>query len=105
MRSWAQWAMAAVGLWVLFAPLVFWTPSAAAYAMDTLIGALVIVLSVMVPPQPGIGREALASSSHIPLAWSHSPSTYTPRIPTVALAFGGLSLFRHLGASPLAHLN
>lgn len=28
--SWARWGNAAVGLWLLFAPLVLWTPSAAA---------------------------------------------------------------------------
>src|SRR3546814_2826001 len=64
--------------------------------MDTLIGALVIVLAVMVPPQPGIGREALASSSDMPLGWSYSPSTYTQRIPIVALAFVGLFISRYL---------
>ncbi len=104
-RSWAQWAMAAIGLWVLFAPLVFWTPSAAAYAMDTLIGALVIVLAVMLPPQPGIAREALASPSDTPLGWSYSPSTYTQRVPIVALAFIGLFISRYLTAYQLGHID
>ena len=38
----ARWATAGVGLWVLFAPLLFWAPTAAAYLNDTLVGALVI---------------------------------------------------------------
>jgi nucleoside-diphosphate-sugar epimerase len=33
--SWAQWANTLVGIWLLFAPLVFWSPSAAVYANDT----------------------------------------------------------------------
>src|SRR3546814_16778235 len=73
--------------------------------MDTLIGALVIVLAVMVPPQPGIGREALASSSDMPLAWSYSHSTYTQRIPIVALAFVGLFISRYLAAFQLGHFH
>ena len=39
--SWAQWANTAVGVWLLFAPLIFWTPSAAVYANDAFVGALV----------------------------------------------------------------
>src|SRR3546814_11486962 len=73
--------------------------------MDTLSGALVIVLAVMVPPQPGIGREALASSSDMPLGWSYSPSTYTQRIPIVALAFVGLFISRYLAAFQLGHID
>ena len=46
--SWAQWANTLVGLWLLFAPLVFWSPSAATYLNSTLIGALVIAFSVLV---------------------------------------------------------
>src|SRR3546814_15270107 len=27
-KTWAQWAVAFVGIWLLFAPLIFWSPSA-----------------------------------------------------------------------------
>ncbi|WP_247389551.1 MULTISPECIES: hypothetical protein [unclassified Bradyrhizobium] len=40
--SWAQWGTTLVGLWLLFAPLFFWTPSAAAFMNDTLVGAVAI---------------------------------------------------------------
>src|SRR5918996_4948749 len=45
----ARWGLCATGLWLLFAPLVFWTAEPAAYANDTLVGALVIAFSVLVP--------------------------------------------------------
>jgi nucleoside-diphosphate-sugar epimerase/uncharacterized membrane protein len=104
-RGWAQWAAAAVGLWVLFAPLVFWTTSAAAYSADTLIGALVIVFAVMVPPQPGISREALADASDLPLGWTYSPSSHVQRVPILALAFVGLLVSRYLTAYQLGHID
>ena len=104
-RSWAQWASAAVGVWILFAPLVFWTTSPAAYASDTLIGMLVIVLAVIVPAQPGISREALASPADVPLGWSYSPSSYSQRMPIVALAFIGLFISRYLAAYQLGHID
>jgi uncharacterized membrane protein len=97
--------VAAVGLWVLTAPLVFWTTSAAAYAVDTLVGTLVIVLAVLVPPQPGINPEALASDSDLPLGWSYSPSSYVQRIPIVALALVGLFVSRYLAAYQLGHID
>lgn len=104
-RSWVPWAIALVGVWLLFAPLVFWTTSAAAYAVDTLVGTLVIVFAVMVPPQPGISREALASPADVPLGWSYSPSSYVQRVPIVALAFIGLFVSRYLGAFQLGHID
>jgi nucleoside-diphosphate-sugar epimerase/uncharacterized membrane protein len=104
-RSWLPWAVALVGVWLLFAPLVFWTTSAAAYAVDTLIGTLVIVFAVMVPPQPGLSREALASPADVPLGWSYSPSSYVQRVPIVALAFVGLFVSRYLGAFQLGHID
>ncbi len=104
-RSWVPWAIALVGVWLLFAPLVFWTTSAAACAVDTLIGTLVIVFAVAVPPQPGISREALASPADVPLGWSYSPSSYVQRVPIVALAFVGLFVSRYLGAFQLGHID
>ncbi|MEQ9125183.1 MAG: SPW repeat protein, partial [Alphaproteobacteria bacterium] len=39
-----RWAVAAVGLWVMFAPLAFWAPTQAAYLNGTLVGALIVGL-------------------------------------------------------------
>ncbi|HET6467908.1 MAG TPA: NAD-dependent epimerase/dehydratase family protein [Geminicoccaceae bacterium] len=103
--SWAGWAAAAVGVWVLFAPLLFWTTSSVAYNMDTLIGMLVIVFAVMVRPPPGIAPEARASSADLPLGWSYSPSSYVQRVPIVALAFVGLFVSRYLAAYQLGHID
>jgi nucleoside-diphosphate-sugar epimerase/uncharacterized membrane protein len=104
-RVWAPWAVALVGVWLMFAPLVFWTTSAAAYAVDTLIGTLVIVFAVIVPPTPGLSREVLASPADVPLGWSYSPSSYVQRVPIVALAFVGLLVSRYLGAFQLGHID
>lgn len=104
-RSWAPWACAAVGVWLLFAPLVFWTTSAAAYANGTLVGMLVIVFAILIPPQPGVSRAALASSADLPFGWTYSPSSYSQRMPIVALAFVGLFISRYLAAYQLGHID
>ncbi len=56
-NGWAQWANASLGVWLLAAPLVFWTPDPAVYANDTLIGALVIALTILIPMMPGMAPE------------------------------------------------
>lgn len=104
-RQWLQWITAAVGLWVMFAPLIFWTTSAAAYGIDTLVGMLVVALAVMIPPTPGISRRALAADDDRPLGWSYSPSSFTQRIPIVALAFVGLFVSRYLAAYQMGHID
>jgi nucleoside-diphosphate-sugar epimerase/uncharacterized membrane protein len=100
-----QWLTAAIGLWVMLAPLVFWTTSAAAYGLDTLVGMLVVVFAVMVPPTSGISRRALAADDDRPLGWTYSPSSFTQRIPIVALAFAGLFVSRYLAAYQMGHVD
>jgi nucleoside-diphosphate-sugar epimerase/uncharacterized membrane protein len=101
---WLQWGTAALGLWVMLAPLAFWTTSAAAYGLDTLVGMLVVAFAVIVPPSPGISRRALASDDDRPLGWTYSPSSFTQRIPIVALAFVGLFVSRYLAGYQMGHV-
>ncbi|SFO22551.1 Nucleoside-diphosphate-sugar epimerase [Nitrosospira briensis] len=101
--GWARWITALLGIWLLFAPLFFWTSSAAAYANDTLVGGLVILFAVVVSPPPGIGAVARTSGPDTPPGWSYSPSGMTNRFPIVALAFIGLFLSRYMAAFQLGH--
>ncbi len=52
-----RWSVALVGTWLQFAPLVFWAPTAAAYLNDTIVGALAIALSILVPMMPGMAHH------------------------------------------------
>lgn len=103
-KGWARWAVAAVGVWLLFAPLAFWTPSAAAYANDTLIGTLVILLAVAIPPAPGESMVGQMTGPDIPPGWSYCPSSWNQRVPIVVLAFVGLFVSRYLAAYQLGHI-
>jgi nucleoside-diphosphate-sugar epimerase/uncharacterized membrane protein len=104
-RQWVQWIVSTLGVWVMFAPLLFWTTSAAAYSIDTLVGMVVVTFAVIVPPVPGISRRALAADDDRPLGWSYSPSAFTQRMPIVALAFIGLFISRYLAAYQLGHID
>ncbi|MGH6783786.1 MAG: vitamin K epoxide reductase family protein, partial [Sphingomicrobium sp.] len=103
--AWAQWANAVAGVWLLFAPLVFWAPSAAVYANDTLIGALVITFAILVPMMPGMSMAGMMDESDLPPGWTYSPSTYLQRLPIIALGAVGLLISRHLAAYQLGHID
>jgi len=102
--GWARWVCGIIGGWLIFAPLVFWTPSAAAFVNDTLAGALAVALAVMVGTPPGISAQALTDKTDTPAGWSYSPSTYLQRVPLVALAFLGFLIARYLTSYQLGHV-
>ena len=99
-----RWLTAAVGLWLLFAPLVFWAPTAAAYLNDTLTGSLIVGFAVLVPPTPGIDPAAALTGPTRPPGWDFSPSGWTQRLPIIILALIGLFISRHLAAYQLGHI-
>lgn len=103
--GWAQWANTCIGIWLLGAPLLFWTPDAAVYTNDTLIGALVIALTILVPMMPGMAPEGMMGEGDVPPGWSYSPSTYIQRIPIIALGAVGFVLSRILTAYQLGHVD
>jgi len=82
-RVWASWANSFVGLWLVFAPLVFWAPTAAAYVNDTLLGALVIAFSILVP------HGMSMSGPDVPQGWTYNPSSWLQRAIVIALSLLG----------------
>jgi nucleoside-diphosphate-sugar epimerase/uncharacterized membrane protein len=102
---WAQWANAFVGLWLLFAPLVFWTPLPEAYANGTLVGMLVIALSVLIPMMPGMSMAGMMGKPDVPPGWAYTPSSWLQRMPIAVLALVGFFIARVLGAYQLGHID
>ncbi|MFS8069273.1 MAG: vitamin K epoxide reductase family protein, partial [Byssovorax sp.] len=103
-RLWAPWANSLVGLWLLFAPLAFWAPTAAAYANDTLVGALVVVFAVLAPGMPMAPGMSMEPGPDVPPGWSYNPSSWPQRAPIIALALVGFFLSRQMTAFQLGHV-
>lgn len=101
--SWAQWGSTAVGIWLLFAPLFFWAPTAASYNNDTIVGALVIAFAILVPMMPGMSHAGMMQKEDVPPGWTYSPSTYLQRLPIIALGLFGFLIARQLAAYQLGH--
>ena len=103
-KLWAPWANSLVGLWLLFAPLVFWAPTAAAYANDTLAGALVVVFAILAPGMPMAPGMSMEPGPDVPPGWSYNPSSWPQRAPIIALALVGFFLSRQMTAFQLGHV-
>ncbi len=101
---WAPWANSLVGVWLLFAPLVFSARTAGAYANDTLIGALLITFAILMPGMPGMaGMKDMLPGPDRPPGWSYNPSSWPQRAPVIALAFVGFVMSRQMAAYQLGY--
>jgi uncharacterized membrane protein len=106
-RLWAPWAACFTGVWLLFAPLVFWAPDAASYFTDTIIGIMVIALSVLIPEMPGMMAMMMKMppGPDTPPGWSYNPSSWLQRTPIIVLAFVGFFASRYLTAFQLGYID
>ena len=103
----ARWGICVTGIWLLFAPLVFWTRHAGVYANDTLVGALVIAFSVLIPMMPGRPHHQvmMLPGPDVPPGWSYTPSDWIQRGPIIAMALVGFFISRYLAAYQLGHIS
>ena len=104
LNAYARWAVCFVGIWLMFAPLVFWTPSAAAYLNDTLVGALVVAFAVLITMMPGMDMSVMMAGPDVPPGWSYNPSTWMQRAPIILLAAVGFFASRYMAAFQLGHI-
>jgi hypothetical protein len=95
--AWLSYTNAFLGIWLLLAPLFFWTTSAAVYLNESLIGALLIAFSTLIPM--GMNMEG----AEVPRGWSYNPSSWPQRAPIAALALVGIVLARHMASFQLGH--
>lgn len=102
-----RWAVCCIGMWLQFAPLVFWASNPAAYVTDTLIGAVAIALSVLVPMMPGMAHHMamMRPGPDVPPGWTYNPSTWHQRAPIIALGFAGWFISRYLAAVQLGYID
>lgn len=96
------WLICFAGLWLNFAPLVFWAKSSVEYLNDTVVGTLLVLFSLIIPGLPGkvedVGHE-------IPPGWSYNPSSWIQRIPVIKLGLVGVFISRYLAAYQLGYID
>ena len=103
-RPISVWIACFIGIWLSMAPLIFWSPSAVAYLNDTLVGALVIALTILIPGMPNMIMY-MKMGSEVPPGWSYNPSSWPQRWIMIVLAFVGWMASRYLGAFQLGYID
>jgi hypothetical protein len=101
-RPVSVWICCFVGIWLSLAPLLLWAPTGAAYLNDTLVGMLVIALTVLIPGMPNM-MLFMKMGPPTPPGWSYNPSSWPQRSIMIALAFAGLLVSRYLAAFQLGY--
>lgn len=106
-RLWAPWASSILGVWLLFAPLIFWSPDASAYIIDSIVGIFAIGFSVLIPEMPGMMQMMLTMppGPDNPPGWSYNPSTWLQRAPIIVLGWIGFFGSRYLTAFQLGYID
>jgi hypothetical protein len=103
-RAHFRWATLVVAFWLLFAPLVFWSPTPAVFVLDTLIACLVISFALLVPGTPGKAGVEMPGPDKPP-GWTYNPSSWIRRWLGIALALLGFIISRYLAAHQLGYIN
>ncbi len=101
-RAWAPWLICIIGIWLQFAPLLFWAPNAVGYLNDTSTGVLLILLSVIIPGIPGVIEN---KGGEIPPGWSYNPSSWNQRLPIILLTFFAWMSSRYMAAYQLGYID
>lgn len=103
-RPVSVWIICFIGVWISLAPLIFWSPSAAAYLNDTLVGMLIISLSVLIPGMPNMIMY-MKMGSEVPPGWTYNPSSWPQRWIMIAAGFLGFIVSRYLAAFQLGYID
>jgi hypothetical protein len=103
-RPVSLWACCAVGIWLAFAPVLFWAPTAAGYLSDTVVGALVIALTILIPGMPNM-IAYMQMGPPTPPGWSYNPSSWPQRWIMIALGAAGFFVSRYLAVYQLGYVD
>ncbi len=98
------WACCFVGVWLTFAPVLFWAPTAASYMNDSLIGILVMALTILIPGMPNMIMYMQHGKS-TPPGWSYNPSSWPQRWIMIATGFAGFIVSRYLAMFQLGYID
>lgn len=97
-----RWITPVIAVWLLFAPLIFWSPTPAVFLLDTLIGCLLIAFSFLIPGTPGQAPAGVPGPDQPP-GWSYNPSSWIRRWLGIALALLGFFISRYLSTRQLGY--
>ena len=103
-RPVSLWICCGVGMWLTFAPVLFWAPTAAGYVNDTVVGMLLIALTILIPGMPNM-IMFMQHGPATPPGWTYNPSSWPQRWIMIVLGFIGLVVSRYLAMFQLGYID
>ena len=101
-RPYSLWLCCFVGVWLTLAPVLFWSPTAAAYLNDSFVGIWVMALTILVPGMPNMIMFMQHGPARPP-GWSYNPSSWPQRWIMIATGFLGFVVSRYLATFQLGY--
>ena len=86
-----------VGVWLVFAPILFWSPTAAGFYNDSIVGLLLIALTILIPGMPAMATYMQMGGSQPP-GWTYNPVELVAAVDPDPLGFAGLVVSRYLAS-------
>ena len=103
-RPYSLWICCFIGIWMSASPLILWAPNTFIYLNDTIIGAWIIALTVLIPGTPHM-MKFIKNGTEIPKGWSFNPSSWSKRWVLIMLSFLAWQTSRYLAAYQLGYTN
>lgn len=103
-RPISLWAACFVGIWLLFAPILFWAPTPSMFLNDSIVALLVIALTILIPGMPNM-MKFMQMGKATPPGWSYNPSSWPQRAILIGLGFAGLLFSRYLAMYQLGYID
>lgn len=103
-RPFSLWACCFIGIWISFSPLIFWAPNAFIYINDTVVGAWIIALTILIPGMPNM-MMFMKKGAEVPSGWTYNPSSWTQRSILIFLGFFGWMVSRYLACFQLGYID
>ncbi|WP_231993571.1 vitamin K epoxide reductase family protein [Pseudobythopirellula maris] len=101
-RPVSLWGCCFVGVWLTAAPVVLWAPTASGYLNDTLVGAWLISLTILVPGMPNMIMY-MKHGPPTPPGWTYNPSSWPQRWIMIATGLAGWLVSRYLAVYQLGY--
>jgi hypothetical protein len=103
-RPISLWICCFVGIWLTLAPVLFWAPTAAGFVTGSLVGMIVIGLSILIPGMPNM-ILFMSHGTVVPKGWSYNPSSWPQRWIMIAAGLLGYFVSRYLAAYQMGYID
>lgn len=102
-RPVSLWTCCFVGVWLTFAPVLFWAPTVASYVNDSIVGMLVMALTILIPGMPNMIMY-MQHGPATPPGWTYNPSSWPQRWIMIVTGFVGFVVSRYLAMFQLGYI-